>query len=49
MSKDNQLETQKKREKKKREKNSNYNPSFNKGVYWMPMGEILHNDGPKEF
>ena len=38
-----------KKEGKKGEKNSNCNPPFNKGVYWMLMGEVLHNDGRKEF
>ena len=31
------------------EKNFNCNPPFDEGVYWMPMGEVVHNDGPKEF
>ena len=32
---------------KKREENSNCNPPFDKNVYWMPVGQVLHNDSPK--
>ena len=34
---------------KEREKNSNYNPPFDKNVYWTPVEKVFQNDGPKEF